>query len=262
MQKQLQVFENKEFGKVRVLEIDGVTWFVGKDVAGALGYSNPGKAVVEHIDGGDKIKRMIPHSQNGNMVSQTMLVNESGLYSLILSSKLPAAKAFKRWVTSEILPSVRKHGAYITDSTLDKLLNNPASVAKLFNLLKAEREKKEALQDYVEAIAPKAFYCDVILKCDNNIPVSVIAKDYGMTAAAFNKLLKGLGVQYSVGGTWVLYNKYSNNGYTVTRTYHVSERTAAVHTYWTQKGRHFIYEILKCFGVLPEAEKGGLVCRT
>jgi phage antirepressor YoqD-like protein len=184
------------------------------------------------------------------------------LYSLIFSSKLATAKAFKRWVTSEILPTIRKHGAYITDDKLDELLTNPASVTKLFNLLKAEREKKDALLDYVEAIAPKAQYYDLILKCENTIPVSVIAKDYGMTAVSFNKLLNGLGVQYSVGGTWLLYKKYCNNGYTITRTYHVNETTADVRTYWTQKGRHFLYVILKWYGVLPEAEKGGVLCRT
>jgi phage antirepressor YoqD-like protein len=114
----------------------------------------------------------------------------------------------------------------------------------------------------MEAIAPKAQYYDLILQCAALIPVSIIAKDYGMTAVSFNKLLNGLGVQYSVGGAWVLYQKYGGQGYTVSRTYHVNETTAAVHTYWTQKGRHFIYEILKYFGVLPEAEKGGILCRT
>jgi len=259
MKTQMQIFENKDFGKVRVVEVGGETWFVGKDVAEALGYENGSRDIKRHVDDEDVGTTMIPQYRNGTLVSKTLIINESGLYSLILSSNLPAAKAFKRWVTSEILPSVRKHGAYITDGKLDELLTNPASVAKLFNLLKAEREKKQALLDYVDAIAPKARYCDVILKCENSIPVSVIAKDYGMTAVSFNKLLNGLGVQYSVGGTWVLYKRYCDNGYTVTRTYHVNDKTASVNTYWTQKGRHFIYEVLKCFGVLPEAEKGGIL---
>jgi len=199
MKNQIQVFENKEFGKVRVMEKDGATWFVGKDVASILGYERPTKAIQDHIDDEDKDK--IPFQDSIGRMRNTPVINESGLYSLILSSKLPAAKTFKRWVTSEILPSVRKHGAYIKDRKLDELLTNPASVTKLFNLLKSEREKKDALHDLVEKIAPKAFYCDVILNCDNSIPVSVIAKDYGMTAVSFNKLLNGIGVQYSVGGT-------------------------------------------------------------
>ena len=102
----------------------------------------------------------------------------------------------------------------------------------------------------------------MIMKCESTMPVSVIAKDYGMTAVSFNQLLNGLGVQYSVGGVWVLYKKYCNQGYTVSRTYHINETTADVRTYWTQKGRHFIYEILKWYGILPEAEKGGVSCRT
>ena len=258
MDKQLQVFENKDFGKVRVLEIDGQTWFVGVDATKILGYRNSRDALSKHVDDEDKSVAKCDTVRGKQNLS---IINESGLYSLIFSSKLPTAKVFKRWVTSEILPTIRKHGTYITDGKLDELLTNPASVTKLFNLLKAEREKKDALLDYVEAIAPKAQYYDLILKCENSIPVSVIAKDYGMTAVSFNKLLNRLGVQYSVGGVWVLYKKYCNHGYTITRTYHVNKTTADVHTYWTQKGRHFLYEILKWFGVLPEAEKGGNLCR-
>ena len=255
MQNQIQVFENKDFGEVRVFQIDGQAWFVGKDIADILKYDEPHKAVTRLVDREDRIKYPVL-SQGGKQ--DTWVISESGLYSLMLSSKLPAAKAFKRWVTSEVLPSVRKHGAYITDSKLDELLKNPASVTKMFNLLKAEREKKQELLDYVETIAPKARYCDAILKCNNAIPVSVIAKDYGMTAISFNKLLNGLGIQYNVGGTWVLYKRFCNHGYTITRTYHVNEETADVRTYWTQKGRHFLYETLKWYGVLPESEKGGI----
>jgi phage antirepressor YoqD-like protein len=181
------------------------------------------------------------------------------LYSLILSSKLPKAKDFKRWVTSEILPTIRKHGAYITGDALDKLLNNPASVMDLLYLLKNEREKKEALIDYVEEIAPKARYHDIILQCSTAIPVSVIAKDYGMTAVVFNKLLHSFRVQYKVADTWLLYKEHSDKRYTVSRTYHVKGRTAAVHTYWTQRGRKFIYELLKYYGILPQIELAGVM---
>ena len=255
MDNQLQVFENKDFGKVRALEIDAQTWFVGMDVTKILGYRNSRDALSKHVDDEDKGVAKCDTVRGKQNLS---IINESGLYSLIFSSKLPAAKMFKRWVTSEILPTIRKHGAYITDGKLDELLTTPASATKLFTLLKSEQAKKEALLDHLEIIAPKAQYYDLILKCENSIPVSVIAKDYGMTAVSFNKLLNGLGVQYSVGGTWVLYKKYSNHGYTITRTYHVNETTAAVNTYWTQKGRHFLYVILKWYGVMPEAEKGGI----
>lgn len=115
----LQIFENPEFGQVRTVEIDGTPWLVGKDVAVALGYKNPGKAIIAHVDEEDKRLEMLPQgadSQNGNVSpsSKTALINESGLYSLILSSKMPTAKAFKRWVTSEVLPAIRKNGVYET----------------------------------------------------------------------------------------------------------------------------------------------------
>lgn len=113
----LQIFENPEFGQVRTVEIDGTPWLVGKDVAVALGYKNPGKAIIAHVDEEDKRLEMLPQgadSQNGNVSpsSKTALINESGLYSLILSSKMPKAKAFKHWVTSEVLPAIHKTGAY------------------------------------------------------------------------------------------------------------------------------------------------------
>ena len=113
----LTTFTNPEFGQVRTIEIDGTPWLVGKDVAVALGYKNPGKAIIAHVDEEDKRLEMLPQetdSQNGNAspASKTALINESGLYSLILSSKMPKAKAFKRWVTSEVLPAIRKNGAY------------------------------------------------------------------------------------------------------------------------------------------------------
>jgi prophage antirepressor-like protein len=262
MKNQLQVFENKDFGKVRVVQIDGQPWFVGKDVAEMLGYENGSRDIKRHVDEDDVTTAMIPQYRNGTLVSKTQIINESGLYSLIFGSKLPAAKLFKRWVTSEILPSIRKHGVYATDDTLDRINADPAYVTRLINQLKSERGKRDALENFIESLAPKARYHDTVLQCDNPIPVSIIAKDYGMTAVSFNKLLNGLGVQYSVGGVWVLYKKYGGHGYTITRTYHINERTADIRTYWTQKGRYFIYETLKYFDVLPEAEKGGLVCRT
>jgi len=188
MKNQMQVFENKDFGKIRVVEIDGQSWWALKDVCAALELKSPHK-VAERLD--EDERNLIPLTDNIGRSQKTTIINESGLYAVILRSDKIKAKAFRRWITQEVLPTIRKHGAYITEGKLDELLTNPASVMKLFNLLKAEREKKEALHDYIETIAPKARYYDVILKCDNSIPVSVIAKDYGMTAVSFNKLLNG-----------------------------------------------------------------------
>ena len=260
MNNQMQIFKSKEFGKVRVIEKNGQPWFIGKDVAEILGYEAERNAIKHHVDSDDKLTHQISASgQNRKMI----IINESGLYSLILSSKLPTAKAFKRWVTSEVLPSIRKHGSYINGETLEKLLSNPDLAMKYFAMLKAEREQKEALEGYIEGIKPKVQYYDIILQCDSAIPISVIAKDYGITAVAFNRILNDFEVQYKVGKTWVLYKDHCNNGYTISKTYHVNETTAVIHTYWTQKGRQFIYELLKWYGILPQVErKGAESCRT
>lgn len=252
MTQQLQVFQNEEFGKVRVLEIDGQPWFVGKDVAEALGYEKPRNALVKHVDEDDALKQGVIDAVGREQ--QTTVINESGLYSLILSSKLPTAKKFKRWVTSEILPSIRKHGAYLTDETLRQVLRSPEFAVQLFQELQSEKEKTAALEEYLEEAAPKAHYCDTVLTCSNALPVSIIAKDYSMTAIAFNRLLNDLGIQYRLGSTWLLYKEWDGKGYTHSRTYHINDKTAVVHTYWTQKGRMFLYDRLAWFGILPISE--------
>lgn len=117
------LFNHPEFGELRTVEIDGVVWFVGKDVAEALGYSNTSKAIITHVADEDKIIKMLPNSQNGKTVGKTYIINESGLYALILSSKLPSAKKFKHWVTSEVLPSIRKTGGYVNPSQSDLFLD-------------------------------------------------------------------------------------------------------------------------------------------
>ena len=252
----MQVFENTEFGKVRVVEIDGQPWFIGKDVADILGYTNSRKALITHVDTEDKLAyRFVTSGQNRSMTA----INESGLYSLILSSKLPQAKAFKRWITSEVLPAIRKHGAYITEETLEKMLGSNEFAKSLLDALAEEYVRNSVLLGKVEELAPKAVYCDTVLQCRDAIPVSLIAKDYGMSAITFNKLLHQLGIQYRAAGTWLLYQKYTGWGYTQTRTYRVDEKVSAIHTCWTQKGRLFLYETLKNCGIIPLIEKRSIV---
>lgn len=251
MENKLQVFENEEFGKVRVLEIDGQPWFVGKDVADVLSYRNTRDALKKHVDEEDKADVAIHDgSQNRNMT----IINESGLYSLILSSKLPHAKKFKRWVTSEVLPSIRRHGAYITEETLAKMLQSSEFTSELIDRLLAEREQNAVLREHIEALMPKARYYDLILQSKNAVQVSVIAKDYGMTAVSFNQLLHELGIQFRLGGTWLLYQGLVGKGYTCSRTYHVNEERSVMHTYWTQAGRLFLYKTLKENGIIPLME--------
>lgn len=183
-----------------------------------------------------------------------VVINESGLYSLIMSSKLPSAKRFKRWVTSEVLPSIRKHGAYINDEILAEAIKSQDFAFELFRKLQSEKGKNEALTDYVTELRPKARYCDLILQCKNAVQVTLIARDYGMTAVAFNRLLHDLGIQFRIGPTWVLYKRHADQGYTKSKTYCTPSGMGVIHTQWTQKGRLFLYEALAAAGIFPLME--------
>lgn len=165
---EIKIFNNPEFGKVRTMEINGEPYFVGKDVAEILCYSNPQKALRDHIDEDDKTLNDL-FTVNG---TRGILINESGLYSLILSSKLPKAKEFKRWVTSEVLPSIRKHGAY----AVDELLNDPEFAIKTFTALKEERERSKRLSEQIEADKPKVIFADSVSAAKSSILVGDLAK--------------------------------------------------------------------------------------
>lgn len=257
--QELKFFENTEFGTVRAMEIDGAPWFVGRDVAEILGYKDTSDALKRHVDADDKLSRGFTDSgQSRDMY----IINESGLYSLVLSSKLPSAKAFKRWVTCEVLPSIRKHGLY----AIDEIIANPDMAIAALQALKEEREKrlaaeldKAVLAQQVAELRPKASYYDLILQCASLLSVTEISKDYGMSAKAFNKKLHELKIQYQQSGVWFLYAEYQDGGYTQTKTQNYSRsdgsQGARTHMYWTQKGRLFLYERLKAEGILPMIER-------
>lgn len=258
---ELQVFNNAEFGSVRTMSINGEPYFVGKDVASILGYAKPLNALAMHVDEDDSLKQGLIDSMG--RTQETIFINESGLYSLILSSKLPTAKKFKHWVTSEVLPAIRKHGVY----AVDEVLNDPDMLIAALTELKAEREKTKALMETVAVqkqqiteMKPKASYYDVVLNCKDLVAISVIAKDYGWSANRMNQYLHEKGVQYKQGNKiWLLYQKYAEMGYTSTKTHSYpgsdGSMHTAVHTYWTQAGRLFIYELLKADGILPTMER-------
>lgn len=254
---ELKIFKNSEFGEIRTVEIDGEPWFVGKDVAEILGYANPSKALSDHVDEEDKLNNESLSSlgQRGGW-----LINESGLYSLILSSKLSTAKKFKRWVTSEVLPAIRRTGAYGVQV--------PRTLKEALQLALEQEEKLEALQldnsiktQQIAELTPKATYYDLILQCRDLLSMTEIAKDYGMSAKGMNKKLHELGVQYNQSGVWFLYAKYQSEGYTQTKTQNYNKpdgsQGARTHMYWTQKGRLFLYDFLKSKGILPLIEKVG-----
>ena len=154
----------------------------------------------------------------------------------------------------EVLPTIRRHGAYLTEETLEAALGSQEFTRALLQRLQAEQGKNEALLSRMEELAPKARYCDRVLMGSDAIPISIIAKDYGMTAVAFNRLLHHLGIQYRLGGAWLLYQRYAGKGYTKSRTYCTPDGAGIVHTCWTQKGRLFLYEFLVAVGIFPLAD--------
>ncbi|UXR72325.1 phage antirepressor KilAC domain-containing protein [Staphylococcus sp. IVB6240] len=257
--EELQIFNFEEL-PVRTLTVDEEPYFVGKDVAEILGYARTDNAIRNHVDNEDKLTHQLSASgQNRNMV----IINESGLYSLIFDAAKQSknknirkiAKNFKRWVTSEVLPSIRKHGIYATDSVIEQTLQNPDYIINVLTEFKKEREGRLVAEQQVKELQPKATYYDLILQNKSLLSVTKIAKDYGMSARGLNKLLHELGVQYKQGDIWLLYAKYQDNGYTHTSTYPLDEERSKVTTKWTQKGRLFIYDLLKRNNILPVIEK-------
>lgn len=259
---EIKIFENEQFGKVRTLEIENEPYFVGKDVADILGYQNGSRDINLYVEEEDRLKYKI--STSGQLREQ-ILVNESGLYSLILASRKKEARAFKRWVTHEVLPSIRKHGAYMTDEVLKEALTSPDFLIKLATELKEEREKRIALEidnnikaQQIGELKPKADYVDKILKSKSLMNVSQIAKDYGMSATKFNKILHELKVQYKQAEQWLLYSKYHDKGYTHSEIFDFENKNGInetkLTTKWTNKGRLFLYNLLKDNGYLPLIE--------
>lgn len=260
MNNEIMVFSNADFGEIRTLNWDGEPWFVGKDAAAVLGYSNPQKAIRDHVDHEDRTVNE-SFTVNGTALN---LINESGLYSLIIGSKLPSARKFKRWFTSEVLPAIRRHGMY----AVDDLLENPDLAIQAFTALKEEREKRKALEaktaeqaQLIREMQPKATYYDIVLHCKDLVTVNTIAKDYGKSAVWLNKWLYEHSIQYKQGKMWHLYQRYADKGYTQSKTYAIPSELADAHakalTCWTPKGRLFIYEQLKANGILPMIEREG-----
>ena len=257
---ELQVFSNAEFGSVRSIMINDEPYFVGKDVAEILGYSRTADAIKVHVDKEDK---GVCEMQTPGGVQNVTIINESGLYSLILSSKMPNAKKFKRWVTSEVLPAIRKHGVFAVDT----MLNDPDAMIAALQAYKEERQRRLLLESenavqkqQLLEMKPKVSYYDVVINSPDLISITEIAKDYGWSAKHMNGYLHSKGIQYKQGDRiWILYQKYAEQGLTSTKTHAYltgdGNTHTKVHTYWTQKGRLFIYDLLKKDGILPLIEK-------
>lgn len=269
MENQLQLF-NFNGSEVRTLVIDDEPYFVGNDVANILGYQRVGDALKQHVDSDER--KTLTYKAFGDLAqslwkdndfSNKTVITESGVYSLIFGSELPNAKQFKHWVTHEVLPAIRKHGAYLTDKTAYEITYSKEALGKLLmqagqRLIDKDREI-ESLSAELEVANKKANYVDVIIDSRDDITTTQVAQDYGMSAVSFNKLLKELGVQRKVNNQWILYAKYQGKGYIASRTIPITGHDGRVHTKinttWTQKGRLFLYELLKANGILPLIER-------
>lgn len=212
MEIEMSVFESDEFGPLRTALIDGVPWFVGRDVAAALGYSNTGKAVASHVDAEDR--QIIQSSQNGNfgIPNRGMaIINESGVYSLILSSKLPGAKRFKRWVTAEVLPCIRRHGGYLTDTLAGQAIGHPEMVCQMADAMLNERQRNRQLERELSDARPKADYYDAFVSPDGCTNIRATAKELDVPERKFTKFLQLNGYLYrNRAGTLLPYAKERN----------------------------------------------------
>ena len=250
---ELQVFQNSKFGDLEILTIEGKEWFPAIKVAEILGYTNPRKAIRDHTKERGVTIRSVIDSLGRNQDKK--FIDEGNLYRLITRSKLPQADEFEEWVFEDVLPSIRKHGIYATDNVIEQTIQNPDYIIHVLTEFKKERESRLVAEQQVNELKPKATYYDLVLQNKSLLSVSKIAKDYGMSARSLNKLLHSLGVQYKQGDIWLLYAKYQDKGYTHTSTYALDEEHSKVTTKWTQKGRLFIYELLKEHDILPVIEQ-------
>ena len=238
----IQIFQNQEFGAIRTISNEqGEAMFCAKDVCDALGYSNGRDAVRKHVDGEDKTTVAICDT-GSNYKSQAIFINESGLYALILSSKLDSAKRFKHWVTSEVLPSIRKQGGYMVARPDE---SDEVILARALQIMQATLQRRDEL---IAKLQPRAEYADHVLDSISCFTVTQIGKELGMTGHDLNVLLCSHKIQYAQSGQYLLYADYARQGLAKNRTFsrEASDGTLHTRTYlvWTEKGRDFIHQLL------------------
>lgn len=206
----------------------------------------------------ERVNEYLGLSRSGQQIKRGDFITEPQFYKLAIKANNQVAEKFQDWVTSEVLPSIRKHGAYMTDEKIEEVLLNPDTIIKLATELKTERERRSIAEQRVNELTPKASYYDLVLSNKSLVTITQIAKDYGMSGQAMNHKLHDLGVIYKQGDTWLLYSKYQRTGWTHSETIMVTKsdgtQKAVMHTKWTQKGRLGLYELLKRHGILPLIE--------
>ena len=237
---EMQIFKNREFGTIRTFTNEqGEALFCAKDVCDALGYKQTHKAVERHVDKGDGMKRPTPTASG----IQTMLyINESGLYALILSSKLESARRFKHWVTSEVLPSIRKQGGYIVARPHE---SDEVILARALQIMQATLQRRD---EQIAQLKPRADYADHVLDSISCFTVTQIGKELNMTGHDLNRLLCEMRIQYVQSGQYLLYADYARQGLAKNRSfeYHTSDGELRTKTYlvWTERGRDFIHRLI------------------
>lgn len=264
MSNNIRIFENKP---VEVFEFDGKALFNPYDVGKCLKLTDSAvRMAIKEMNNKQVIK--LTNSEVNSIDIRKLnnrgenFLTESGVYKLIFKSRKEEAEKFQDWVTDEVLPSIRKHGTYATD----ELLNNPDLFISVLQDLKKEREEKAKLEgenkiqkQIIGELQPKANYTDVILNNKGLVTITQIAKDYGKSGTEMNNMLHDLGVQYKQSGQWLLYSKYHDKGYTHSNTVDITRsdgsKDVKMNTKWTQKGRLFIYNLLKDNEIYPLIEK-------
>ena len=227
----IQIFENEEFGSIRTIEINGEPWFVGKDIAIALKYKNTTVALQDNVEEEDKVVTKV--STLGG-TQNTTVINESGLYSLVFGSRTEKAREFKHWVTSDVLPAIRKHGIYVTDDVIDNILNNPDFGIKLLTQLKEERNARIKAEKTVA----------ILTHVNKTYTMTEIAKELGFKSAVeLNRVLRDRHIQYKSNGTWVFYSKYSALGYESIKQEVNDYGKVIYNRHITQRGREFLLNL-------------------
>lgn len=241
----IKIFQNPEFGAIRTISNEqGDVMFCGRDVAAALGYKKPEWAIATHVEADDSAKRGVIDSLGREQ--QAIFINESGLYALILSSKLPSARRFKHWVTSEVLPSIRREGGYLVarpEETDEEVL------ARGILVMQTTLQRRA---DEIARLQPKADYADEVLDSVSCLTTTQIAKELNMTGCELNNLLRTLRVQYRQSGQYLLYADYARLGYAQSRTLRIRFSNGRVKTHhylvWTERGRYFIHRLVEKIG--------------
>ena len=251
--------EVKVFDNLKVKEENGQILFDAETAAIGLGISEVAKSGNTVVKWTRINKYLGIDTSVDNGIKRGDFITEPQFYKLAIKANNETAEKFQDWVTSEVLPAIRKHGTYMTDQTIEEVLANPDTIIRLATDLKNERKEKLMLAQQVTELKPKADYTDLILSNKTLVTITFIAKDYGMSGLAMNKLLHDLGVQYSQSGVWLLYAKHQTKGWTQSETTEVVRKDGSkklvMNTKWTQKGRLGLYELLKDNGYLPLIEQ-------